>query len=469
VPPNIVLVVMDTARADAFEPWGASAGSSPTIAAMARSGQSLANVRSTSNWTVPGHASMFSGELPRTLGLCLVENWSSAPAIAAARDRWLPEVLRRHGYDTSAVSANLWISKHGGFDTGFNRFESVVSPRHLSMAQTGLRARFGWAHEGALARSDDGAGQAEAVMASWMERDRAQPFFWFVNLTECHSPYLPPRPYNDMSLLQRVRAADQARSNLTLESIWRTSLGQRTMPDRALETMRHLYRRSILAMDDWVSRLLQRLESHSLLDDTIVIITSDHGENFGECGLVGHCFSLDDRLLRVPFVSSWANLADPDMASLAELPGALAEAAGISDHPWGGSSVAPGVAVAQMEAVADRAKVEEIVGAWGLTDEALELMSSSYTCATAGSLKLVRRQGGSDQLYQLDLDPLESSPIDLPSEFPAGSEDTVATLRRSIDAAEAAVSASPRRGVGSDMDDAEAERIEQKMRELGYL
>jgi arylsulfatase A-like enzyme len=469
VPPNIVLIVMDTARADAFEPWGAHLGASPTIADLARRGQSLGRVRSTANWTVPGHASMFSGELPRTLGLGIVENWSSAPAIAAARDKWLPEVLRRHGYATSAVSANLWISKHGGFDLGFDRFESVVSPRHQTMGNTGLRARLGWAHEGARARADDGAGQAEAILAGWLDHDAHRPFFWFVNLTECHSPYLPPRPYNDLGLLRRIHAADQARGNLTLEAIWKTSLGGRTMNAETLDRMRHLYQRSVLAMDDWVGRLLARLETHGLIDDTIVIVTSDHGENFGEGGLIGHCFSLDDRLLHVPFVSSHPGFADPSMSSLSELPGTIARSADITGHPWDRPVAPSGVAVAQMEAVSSRARVEEIVGAWGLDDEAIDLMTTSFTCATEGTFKLVRRDDGLEHLYQLDLDPLESSPIALNGRLPDAATHTVTVLRSAIDAAAASVSRTVRHAADLGLDESEVERIERKMRELGYL
>jgi arylsulfatase A-like enzyme len=109
VPPNVVLVVMDTARADAFEPWGAASGTTPSVTQLASLGRGQARVRSTANWTVPGHGSLFSGEQSRTLGLGQVrgDTMSCAGQIGAVRHRWLPEVLRRQGYATSAVSANL--------------------------------------------------------------------------------------------------------------------------------------------------------------------------------------------------------------------------------------------------------------------------------------------------------------------------------------------------------------------------
>src|SRR5581483_3598515 len=108
MPPNVVLIVMDTARVDAFEPWGAGAGSTPTMAHLANSGVCFTDVRSTANWTVPGHASIFSGALPAAVGLSRVDlvPRSCEPAIRAAQWCWLPSVLRANGYETSGVSAN---------------------------------------------------------------------------------------------------------------------------------------------------------------------------------------------------------------------------------------------------------------------------------------------------------------------------------------------------------------------------
>src|SRR5207302_1939174 len=84
--------------------------------------------------------------------------------------------------------------------------------------------------------ADDGAAEAEQVIRRWLREDQ-RPFFWFVNLIECHSPYLPPRPYCDLSPLQRVLAADEARRFLTVEAIWAACLGARRLPERALARM----------------------------------------------------------------------------------------------------------------------------------------------------------------------------------------------------------------------------------------
>src|SRR5204863_3971900 len=110
------------------------------------------------------------------------------------RDRVLAEVLRVAGYDTRALSANPWITEGNGFAVGFERFVSVKG-RPVRTGH-GLRTKMERLLDAWVARADDGAGAIEQILATWLDARTAAPFFWFVNLMECHSPYLPPRPYN---------------------------------------------------------------------------------------------------------------------------------------------------------------------------------------------------------------------------------------------------------------------------------
>ena len=181
--------------------------------------------------------------------------------LEAERERLLPEVLRRAGWDTRAVSANVWVSEAAGFATGFDVFEEVeTGRRQAELEREDLRGRLAWAREGLRADADDGAGAAEAVLERWLGEPAEKPFFWFVNLVEAHSPYLPPKPYNDLGPLERIRAADEARRYLNLSAIWRACLTGEVPPAEALERMRHLYARSVRLADDWVGRFLTRLD-----------------------------------------------------------------------------------------------------------------------------------------------------------------------------------------------------------------
>jgi arylsulfatase A-like enzyme len=210
VPPNVVCIVLDTARADALEPYGAPAGSTPTLAQLASAGTAVPGAYAAASWTLPSHASMFTGLLPRATGIGLTE---ASPADAHARmhamaQRVLPEGLRRAGYRTGGVTTNLWVSERTGFSVGFDEFVEINTGRQGKIRNPSLRARLQWGREILRAEVDDGAAEAERVLIGWIDAvDPGRPFFWFVNLIECHSPYLPPKPRNDLSPLQRMRAA----------------------------------------------------------------------------------------------------------------------------------------------------------------------------------------------------------------------------------------------------------------------
>ena len=461
--PNVLLIVYDTARADGFEPY-ASGPATPTMAQLASRGLAYPKAVAPSCWTVPSHAAFFLGSPPRSVGLSRAPGGRGElcrPVIESQRDRFLPEVMRRSGYETAAVSANLWIDERNGFATGFERFRDVRGHRLTKMSATDLRGRLLWYLQALRARTDDGAAEIERMLADWLSSRGDAPFFWFVNLIECHSPYLPPRPANDLGPLERVRAAEDGRRYQTLEGVLRAVSTGGGVPERSLRRMRHLYERSIELMDGWLARVLELLDRHRILDSTTVIVTSDHGENFGENGLIGHAGSLDDRLLSVPLVAAGPGVPDraPPLTSLVDLPRIVAGIAGIDDHPWGAGAT-PGIAVAQYDGPVPPHRLEHL-HAWGATDEGLRRLTLRFTCATDGTLKLVS-SGADEQLYDLEADPLERTTVDAAA-YPAA---RVAALRDAVHAAAAA-------GWDPQLDedrppDADAD-LEERMRLLGYL
>jgi arylsulfatase A-like enzyme len=208
-------------------------------------------------------------------------------------------------------------------------------------------------------------------------------------------------------------------------------------------------------MDDWLGRVLDALDASKVLDETHVIVTSDHGENLGEDGLLGHAFSLDDRLIRVPFISSTPLAGSTDVLSLRDLPRLLATAVGLDDHPWEGSGE-PSVAVAQLDplAPADDPRVAEYVERSALDERGALRLTTGAVVATDGRRKLLRR-GGTDVLFDLVEDPMElrGEPLDR-----VGARE-VGDLVAAVDAAEEP------HPVGS----LPVARIEEQMRLLGYL
>lgn len=469
--PNIVLVVMDTARVDAFEPFGAPSGSTPVVARMATEGSARA-VFAPASWTVPSHAGLFSGLSYREAGFGFPAATHADYRAAGDRiaHRWLPSVLRGYGFSTAGTSANMWISDWGGWDRGFDTWVQVTSGRSLHGDDMSLRQRAAWARQALEARVDDGLSQIEQTYRRWL-RDRRpdQPFFWFFNLVECHSPYLPPKPFTPLGPLGRLRAGEDALKYLNFDAIWKGLCSRTDASAAALERMRKLYSAAVTMMDAWLGRLLESLERTGILDETIIVVTSDHGENLGENGLLGHGFWLDDRLIRVPLIVRGAadGLSGP-AHSLCDVVGLIAESAGLPDHPW---SVSDGdIAVAAFDAPAgsDDPKVAEALQRWGLGDDALRRMTTSFTCATNGRLKLFRR-GGREDVVDLESDPLEASPVAVGEEIEASWSAELKIARVALDKAEEL----ERPGVqGLEetrrlADDVEA--MEAQMKLLGYL
>lgn len=470
--PNVLLVVWDTARADATEPYGAPAGSTPTLAQLASAGRAVPHAMASACWTVPSHISLLEGLLPRSAGMGPARpdqpGWGHV--VRAGSSRSLPGVLGARGWQTAGVSANAWVSSAHGFDDGFDDFHLVARRRQGRIGATDLRGRLGWTLEALRARTDDGASEIQQMLEAWVARRDRAPFFWFVNLVECHSPYLPPVPYCDVGLRDRWCAAVDARQWQTFASITATCLGATGPPADALDRMRHLYGRSITLLDDWLARVLAALDGHGLLEETIVVVTSDHGENFGEDGLIGHAFSLDDRLMRVPLVLAGPGVADAPLPadgafSIGGVPALLASLLGIDEHPWGPPD-RTGVAVAQLDPPtrADDPRVEESLAGLGLADdpEARRRLLGELTCATDGRHKLVRDALGDEYLVEPGADGTDTDhrPVeDLDA-------DQLGWLRAALDMAgglevEAAAPSTSTRGTVAD--------LEERMRLLGYL
>ncbi|MFN2627565.1 MAG: sulfatase-like hydrolase/transferase, partial [Gaiellaceae bacterium] len=353
-------------------------------------------------------------------------------------------------------------------DIGFEEFVSVTGSRRARLGASTMPGNARWALEGLRARADDGADAAGRVVANWLASHKPdRPFFWFVNLVECHSPYLPPRPYDDLGPLDRLRAAQEARRYLTLDAIWKACAGALEVPAPALERMRRLYAASVRRLDDWLATVLEALDSSRVLDETLVIATSDHGENLGEGGLMGHAFSLDDRLIRVPF--AWAGPgAGPleETSSLVGLPRAVADATGLESHPWTDAPADPGLAVAEFDPPAGPTdpRVPQALDEWGLAAGCAPRIASWLTVATDGRWKLLRRDR-EEFVYDLETDPLEAQPL-TSAKVEAG---VVERLRRALDGQEPARELPAPAGPPATITDDERRRLEEQMELLGYM
>jgi arylsulfatase A-like enzyme len=486
--PNVVLVVLDTARADALEPYGAARGSTPALADLARRGTAAVDVFSTANWTFPSHVSMLSGRLPRDVGLYRVAD-DVRERMAALGSHWLPSVLADAGYDTRAVSANPWVHPTRGFDNGFAEFVTVEGTHRHSGFNAGAAAGDGqsvvrrWRAglprvvDAVRARSDHGATEAADVVRRWTAGlDRSRPFFWFVNLLECHSPYAPPRRFARLGPVDRVRAAFDHEHVNGLLSLWAVNSGATTVERERIDRMRRAYPGGVRAADAWVAVLLEQLDAARVLDDTVVVITSDHGENLGESGRIAHALWLDDRLVRVPLVSAGpVALRTAGATTLAALPALIAEAVGLASHPWQAPAFPAGLGLAQFDPPVPRddPRFPELRERLALDDYAVWRLTTPSTCATDGTLKLVL-EGDEEWVYDLDADPGELAPVHLDGRTAMQFGERLTRLRsavlatRPLGAGGAAASRAMSQATVA-LAEPQDEAMAERMRLLGYL
>jgi len=327
--PNIIIILIDTLRADHLSCYGHSRRTSPHIDALAERGCVFEKVVSPAPWTPPSHASLFTGTYPSRHGVDrshLILDPSLTP---------LPEVLKRHGYRTYGVSSNYWLSRETRFDRGFDEFvhswqlvqthgtnkplqrQQLRQDLHLaSTAEArGVKAKLGdFVNEQferarqQLRRShhlcDDGARRVNAFVHRWLSqwrRDEA-PFFAFLHFMEPHIRYAAPRQYHRMHLPRSVSDDRVQRLN---QDPWKYLTGSAPMGGEEFEILRGLYDGEVSYVDYQIGQLTGMLESAGLLDDTAIFLTSDHGENLGEHGLMDHCYCLYDTLLRVPLIAHY--------------------------------------------------------------------------------------------------------------------------------------------------------------------
>jgi len=281
--PNLLFIVLDTVRADHLAAYGYDRTTTPGIDAFVRDHATrYTEAYSASSWTLPSHGSLFTGLYPsdhgadhsRTTDGVLIVTEHAQPLRSDVPT--LADLLAAQGYQTGAVIGNcMYLAHQLGLDRGFAHYDDRWGPRlgfYLLVQTAGFLPEVGHSiHRSAAAITD--------LALGWLTtRAQDRPFFLFVNYMDPHVPYIPPRPY-DTAFSDEQPADPYA-------------------PDKPMQSL--LYDRKLLYTDAHVARLLRGLDAQHLLDNTVVIITSDHGEAFGE-----HCFwkhdkTLYDEVLHVP-------------------------------------------------------------------------------------------------------------------------------------------------------------------------
>jgi arylsulfatase A-like enzyme len=432
--PNVVLLVLDTVRADHTSLHGYHRDTTPNLARLARRGVRFDWARSTAPWTLPSHASMFTGRW-------LHEHGASRSRALDASHETLAEFLRDHGYITGGFVANsFFCCARFGLDQGFHRYEDFpettrVTPvevmRSVSVSRflLGLVDRLFKTRVGIHGPLRKDAARINRDALAWLPRDPGRPFFLFINYFDAHAPYhVPPGGDRRFGLVP-----ESPRDRRMLEEWDRSDRSKLSPRDHQLAF--DGYDDCIAYLDAQVGHLLEALNERGQLRDTIVIVTSDHGEAFGEHGVFGHSQSLYRPELHVPLL-----IVDPrgtdagrvvrEPVSLRDIPATVATLTGLEPSaPFPGRSlVTPG----------------EPDGGEPVTPILSESVPSvSFPFSNAPSKRgpmhalvsegrvYIHNADGREELYDAETDPDETSDL-------AGSADSRDVLKRLREVAERA-------------------------------
>ena len=423
--PDVLLVVMDTVRADATSLDASARGVTPNLAALAARGVRFDRAIAPAPWTLPSHASFFTGRWPSELKV-------GPDRALDGRFPTVAEYLGRHGYATAGFVANTaFCTEEYGLGRGFGHYEDYV----VSPLETLRSSALGWLlcrrlvpvldrlctaagreanHplEATFYRKD--AAEINRAALRWIERQGDRPYFAFLNYLDAHDPYLLPR---GAGRGPSGHPADLAERRALRDWIGETPRGR--TPEE-IRLARDAYDDCLRYLDGQLGQLVAELGRLGRLDRTVILVTSDHGEHFGEHArdgrpLVGHRQAVYQPEVHVPLAivapgRVAAGTAVAEAVSLRDLPATIVDLAGLRDGspfpgrtllptPGGGSAATAREApLAEYSSSLDRsAGLRYQPGAPGLLR------------AVVAEGKVYIRQGdGIEELYDLGADPGES-------------------------------------------------------------
>ena len=397
--PNLVLIVMDTLRADRLSTYGYERPTSPNLDRLAGRGLVFEEAYATSNWTWPSTASILTGLDPATHGL-VDEN----SAYLSERITTLAEALQDEGYTTAGWSTNYLVSAARNFDQGFETYSASIG------------------------QSDPSEVVMPDVLA-WIQSQKGTRFFLYLQLIDPHAPQTPLPKGRD-----QLAASVPEDFSPTAINEFKRSLFSKECHDEVgvLQTDRcvspedqahvsQLYDACTWSGDYWLGRVLAELELAGLTDETIVAFTSDHGEELFEHGMLTHGHTLHPEVMGVPLVLAGPGVPASERVSLAVsnrlIAGTLAELGG-ADLP----GIDPVPALDEWRARAEEPVFYSTETGWWHGHRRTPILGVRigdrvlHWAPRGGDWGKSAREGGQVQLFDSERDPYER--VDLSEEEP---------------------------------------------------
>ncbi len=446
--PRVILLSVDTLRPDALSAYGGERISTPHLDRLAADGVLFRHAVSPAPWTVPAFASIMTGLWPQ------VHDTLKPQSRLPDELETLAERLRAAGYATAAIGASDMLAVKRNLSQGFERYDFVP------VAKPGIS--FG---ERLLYRLDplrpawrDWTDELPDLAGRWLERNRRRDFFLWLHYYDPHLGYAPP---------ERFLPEDQPpkRIGRQFHKLPAVRNGHFAPTPAERDWIRRLYEAEVRHVDDSVGRLLQTLERLDLYDDSLIVLTSDHGEELWEHGGFEHGHSLHREVLRVPLViklprsrKGAAREVERPVSTAAILPTVL-DLCGVRYRSGDLSAASLVPLLDDPGTPAAEAPAEPVLSTGTLYFE-------DQVALAFGGTKYIRRlESGAEELYDLAVDPGET--VSIADSAP----ERLARARRLLAEAEAASKALrqvhqvPREGEETELD---AETL-RRLRALGYV
>ncbi len=325
--PNIIFVTIDALRADHLGAYGYEKAQTPNIDAFAAEGVLFEQMNSQAPWTFPSFASMFTSMYPSDLNLSVDNKHISLMYSRFVDDKYttMAEALREAGYRTQAIATNPWLRPEFGFAQGFDGFMQVDDARLFHFSKLGemsllatarqvpslyqvIRNVYTWitGNPGEPLVWDIRADRVTAEATTWLHNNQTAPFFLWIHYIDPHYPFDPPadyRPTVDNVTAERLNYL----SSYNEEDVY-TGRARLRPADKA--AIIELYDGEIAYTDVYIGQLLDEIDALGLKDNTVVILSADHGDEFWEHDGYQHGQSLYDELIGVPLIMRGPGISD---------------------------------------------------------------------------------------------------------------------------------------------------------------
>lgn len=393
---SVLLVIFDTVRGSNLSSYGHRRPTSPRLDSLAAGGARFAAAVSTAPWTLPSHVSMLTGRWDHEQST----SWTEG---RVGRYPIIPQRLAPRGYASAGFSANLeYVSRLFNMQLGFGAFrDHIVSP--WSMLDASVVTRFARGHlpERLIWRipGRKTAAHVNDEFLSWQAGLGGRPFFAMLNYYDAHAPYAPPAPFDMMFLAEEPPS--------------RNAWPGPPFPPEVLDGLEAAYDGGIAYADYEFGRLLDELDRRGVLDSTIVIATSDHGEEFGDHDMIGHGHGLNYPAVHVPLIVRAPGMPGGTVVeqpvSLIDLPATIMDLAmGRRDSVMPGFSLLP---LWRGDSAAPRSPALSEVDWADHVPANVPLAKGDMASIVSGRLHLIRRGDGVLSLYDRVADPREQQDL----------------------------------------------------------